>query len=193
MRASRSSAPTERSHCKPPMGTILGTVQFFCNRHWLGGPYVLRNIGFLKTSILWTKEKGLPYGQRPKLAEGFDPPHPVGTPPWEPSSSRIVSPEVFRQVQEKFANKVHNRSNKQLLDELRIFLHKHGRLSTKLMCPANGLASYMVYTKRFGSMKKVYDLVPYRIWSTDWFRNPGLQTKHLLKYLRELHPPVVPH
>jgi len=30
----------------------------------------------------------------------------------------------------------------------------------------------------------------YRIWSTDWFRNPSLQTKQLLAYLRELHPPV---
>jgi len=33
----------------------------------------------------------------------------------------------------------------------------------------------------------------YRIWSTDWFRNPSLQTKHLLKYLRELHPASVSH
>ncbi|MGH8248415.1 MAG: hypothetical protein ACREUU_18505 [Gammaproteobacteria bacterium] len=30
----------------------------------------------------------------------------------------------------------------------------------------------------------------YRIWSTDWFRNPGLQTKRLLKYLEQLHPPI---
>ncbi len=29
----------------------------------------------------------------------------------------------------------------------------------------------------------------YRIWSTDWFRNPNLQTKQLLRYLGELHPP----
>jgi very-short-patch-repair endonuclease len=31
----------------------------------------------------------------------------------------------------------------------------------------------------------------YRIWSTDWFRNPNLQTKQLLRYLQQLHPPVV--
>jgi very-short-patch-repair endonuclease len=30
----------------------------------------------------------------------------------------------------------------------------------------------------------------YRIWSTDWFRNPSLQTKQLLKYLDGLHPTV---
>jgi hypothetical protein len=30
----------------------------------------------------------------------------------------------------------------------------------------------------------------YRIWSTDWFRNPSLQTKLLLRYLEQLHPPV---
>lgn len=30
----------------------------------------------------------------------------------------------------------------------------------------------------------------YRIWSTDWFRNPNLQTKQLLRYLQQLHPAV---
>jgi very-short-patch-repair endonuclease len=30
----------------------------------------------------------------------------------------------------------------------------------------------------------------YRIWSTDWFRNPSLQTKRLLTFLQELHTPV---
>ena len=30
----------------------------------------------------------------------------------------------------------------------------------------------------------------YRIWSTDWFRNPSLQTKQLLAYLQQLHQPV---
>jgi very-short-patch-repair endonuclease len=31
----------------------------------------------------------------------------------------------------------------------------------------------------------------YRIWSTDWFRNPNLQTKQLLRFLQQLHPRVV--
>jgi len=75
----------------------------------------------------------------------------------------IISPEIFRQVQTKLADKVHDRTDKRLLEELRAFLREHGRLSTKLMCPANGLASYTVYMKRFGPMKKVYDLVPYRM------------------------------
>src|SRR5439155_24939787 len=30
----------------------------------------------------------------------------------------------------------------------------------------------------------------YRVWSTDWFRNPNLQTRQLLGYLQQLHPPV---
>ncbi|MFB3814040.1 MAG: DUF4011 domain-containing protein [Terriglobales bacterium] len=30
----------------------------------------------------------------------------------------------------------------------------------------------------------------YRIWSTDWFRNPMLQTKQLLRYLEQLHRPA---
>ena len=30
----------------------------------------------------------------------------------------------------------------------------------------------------------------YRIWSTDWFRDPGFQTRQLIGYLQELHPPM---
>lgn len=30
----------------------------------------------------------------------------------------------------------------------------------------------------------------FRIWSTDWFRNPSLQTKQMLAYLQQLHPPI---
>jgi very-short-patch-repair endonuclease len=30
----------------------------------------------------------------------------------------------------------------------------------------------------------------YRIWSTDWFRNPSLQTKHLLSYLEQLQSSI---
>jgi hypothetical protein len=39
--------------------------------------YRFRNMGLLKTSILETQEKGLPYGQRATLGEGFDPPIPA--------------------------------------------------------------------------------------------------------------------
>ena len=74
----------------------------------------------------------------------------------------IVSAERFRQVQRKLANKVSTRSNDQLLSELRSFLKRHGRLSTKLMCPANGLASYVTYQKRFGTTQQIYDRIPYR-------------------------------
>ena len=74
----------------------------------------------------------------------------------------IVSLERFQRVQQKLANKVSGRSNEQLISELRSFLRKHGRLSTKLICPANGLASYVTYQKRFGRTKQIYDLIPYR-------------------------------
>ena len=30
----------------------------------------------------------------------------------------------------------------------------------------------------------------YRIWSTDWFRDPGFQTRQLIGYLQDLHPPT---
>src|SRR5579884_1336260 len=36
-----------------------------------------------------------------------------------------------------------------------------------------------------------YNWKLYRIWSTDWFRNPSLQTKQLLRFLEQLHAPIV--
>jgi hypothetical protein len=96
----------------------------------------------------------------------------------------IISPERFRQAQEKLADKVCNKSDKQLVDELRVFLRKHGRLSTKLICPANGLASYATYQKRFGPMKKVYDLVPYRQPFTFLAASEG---KRSLKFRADVH------
>ena len=74
----------------------------------------------------------------------------------------IVSEERFGQVQQKLANRVSNRSNAQLISELRSFVEKHGSLSTKMMCPANGLASHVTYRKRFGGTKQIYGLIPYR-------------------------------
>lgn len=96
----------------------------------------------------------------------------------------IISPEVFRQVQEKLADNVHGRSDTRLMQDLRTFLRKHGRLSTKLICPANGLASYMVYRKRFGSMRQVYDLVPYRLTRTFV---PASEAKRSIKLRADIH------
>jgi len=96
----------------------------------------------------------------------------------------IVPAEIYRRVQEKLANRVQNRSDKQLLDELRAYVHKHGSVSSKHMCPANGLASFVVYRKRFGSLKKVYDLIPYRLPRSF---NYGNQTRRSVAFRAEIH------
>ena len=96
----------------------------------------------------------------------------------------IVSEERFGQVQQKLANRVSNRSNEQLISELRSFVQKHGRLSTKMMCPANGLASYVTYRKRFGRIKQIYDLIPYRQTLTFLAAD---EAKRSLKFRADVH------
>jgi hypothetical protein len=52
------------------------------------------------------------------------------------------------------------------------------------MCPANGLASHVVYRKRFGSFQKLYDLIPYRIPRTFV---PQCKAKRSIKLRADLH------
>lgn len=75
----------------------------------------------------------------------------------------IIPPEVFMQVQGKIAGKVQYKSNAQLLEEIRGYVRQHGYVSTKFMRPANRLASNMTYRKRFGSLRKLYELIPYKL------------------------------
>jgi hypothetical protein len=52
------------------------------------------------------------------------------------------------------------------------------------MCPANGLASYVTYQKRFGTTQQIYDRVPYRQPFTFLAAN---EAKRSLKFRAEVH------
>jgi len=73
----------------------------------------------------------------------------------------IVSEEQFHLVQEKLRRRVANRSDEELLDGLRELRQKHGRISVKLITDTEGLASWVTYRNRFGSLRRAYELVGY--------------------------------
>lgn len=73
----------------------------------------------------------------------------------------VVSASQFQRVQEQIKRQVVNRANDELLDELRSLLRSHGRISVKLISEAEGLASWVTYRNRFGSLRRAYELVGY--------------------------------
>lgn len=54
------------------------------------------------------------------------------------------------------------RTDEQLLDGLRVLLAEHGRLNTKLILRAPGIAHTNTYIRRFGGMAEVYRLIGYK-------------------------------
>jgi hypothetical protein len=68
----------------------------------------------------------------------------------------------------------HRLSKEQMLQLLRGVLHKHGRLTHKIVNDAVGVSSALTYCKRFGSVRRAYELAGY------------LSDDHFLELLRAL-------
>ena len=73
----------------------------------------------------------------------------------------IVSPERFRQAQERRCEFTVHKSNEQLLSDLRTAKNKYGRLSEKIIGADPALAAVSTYQRRLGGLKKVYEQLAY--------------------------------
>ena len=71
----------------------------------------------------------------------------------------IVSAEVFAQAQEKLARGVARRSDQELLSDLRVLAETHGKLTIRLLIDSPDVASWATYRRRFGSVRRAFDLV----------------------------------
>ena len=103
----------------------------------------------------------------------------------------IISPEYFERVQQKLQKRTFNRTNDQLLLELRTLATEHGRLSTPLITAAKESASPGTYRARFGSLIRAYELIQYSpTRSFEWVENRRtlLDLRALVQdeFLREL-------
>jgi DNA invertase Pin-like site-specific DNA recombinase len=80
----------------------------------------------------------------------------------------IVSPELFRRAQARYAERRRVLTDGELLDRLRRFLAKHGEITYNLM-KRHGL-SPCVYQSRFGTLTNAYQLIGYkgRPWYMHW-------------------------
>ena len=77
--------------------------------------------------------------------------------------SPVVDEAMFTAAQRTLAGRTFRKTNDQLLGELRSILSEHGRLSSKLLRLARGVATPGSYRRRFGSLERAYELVGYQV------------------------------
>jgi hypothetical protein len=89
---------------------------------------------------------------------------------WLPRSEWIVVPgafeaivdgQTFEAAQAIFAKQTHHRTNEDLLASLRSLLAVSGKLSRTLIARSPGLPDPTTYRKRFGSLRRAYELIGY--------------------------------
>jgi DNA invertase Pin-like site-specific DNA recombinase len=73
----------------------------------------------------------------------------------------IVDPSTFIQAQRVLLEKAHNRTNQQLLGDLRSLLARNGRLSLRIIDKDPSTVSPATYRQRFGSLRRAYELIGY--------------------------------
>ena len=74
----------------------------------------------------------------------------------------VVTPETFDRAQSVLRDRTAHKTNEQFLDAAKALLEKEKRLSEKLLDESLMTPSYSAYRKRFGSMRKLYELIGYK-------------------------------
>src|ERR1700722_12226631 len=73
----------------------------------------------------------------------------------------IVDEATFEQAQKILQSRTYNKSDAELLDDLRRLLAAEGRISLELIQNRSGMASPAAYRGRFGNLRREYELVGY--------------------------------
>lgn len=73
----------------------------------------------------------------------------------------IVDPDLFARVQEQMKGRWVSLSREEMLAGLRRALHKHGRLTAKIINDTPGLPSSHTFMDHFGTLRKAYSLIGY--------------------------------
>ncbi|QPF83919.1 recombinase family protein [Bradyrhizobium genosp. L] len=76
----------------------------------------------------------------------------------------IINPRLFARARQRLAQVANNKkeTDQQLLDALAALLRRKGRLSVHIIQAAKGVRHPTVYTNRFGSLMRAYELVGFR-------------------------------
>jgi len=96
----------------------------------------------------------------------------------------IVEPELFVKAQEIILARSRKYSDQEMLDQLRVVLAKHGRISGILIDEAENLPSSTAFSHRFGTLINAYRMIGY---------NPGIDFSFIEenRQLRKRYPELV--
>jgi len=73
----------------------------------------------------------------------------------------IVDDKTFSEAQRILQGRTFNKTDEDVLDDLRVLLASEGRLSLKLIKNSAGIPSPSTYRLRFGSLRRPYELIGY--------------------------------
>jgi DNA invertase Pin-like site-specific DNA recombinase len=93
---------------------------------------------------------------------------------WTP----IIDMATFKLAERRFASQPRNKTDDQLLDELRAVMHKNGELTGSLLRSSYDCPPHRSYVRRFGSLTEAFALAGYE--------GPGLATTKTRRRLRGL-------
>lgn len=74
----------------------------------------------------------------------------------------IIDRATFDEAQRRLRNRTNNKSNEDLLNDLRRLRLQHGKLTEEIIDAARGVAAVTTYMKRFGSIRRTFDLLGYK-------------------------------
>lgn len=120
--------------------------------------YIGHNTYGLTTRRLYTPLKQKPKSEWVAVPGAFKP---------------LIDPGTFAKAQRRIEQMEsllpRNRSDQDLLEELRSIRSAHGRISVDLINRTPTAPSPLTYRKRFGTLSRAYELVGYRrIWDAGW-------------------------
>src|SRR2546428_13122933 len=104
----------------------------------------------------------------------------------------LVDQAAFDEAQRILRGRTINRSDEELLDNLRSLLADTGRLSLRVVRNAPDTASPSTYRKRFGSLRRAYELIGYGraadFGATDLRRRTQAMRENLIAQIQAIFP-----
>ncbi len=148
----------DRAWTRATVHEVLTNEKYIGNNIFNRTSFKLKKLRVENTPDMWIKKEG-----------AFEP---------------IVPPEVFYTAQGIIRARSHRFSNEELIERLRSLYQQRGFLSGLIINEAENMPSTSIYTHRFGSLVRAYQMVGF---------TPDRDYRYLEtnKFLRRFHPEIV--
>lgn len=104
----------------------------------------------------------------------------------------IVDQAIFEKAQQILSSRTVNKSDDELLEQLRELLCREGRLSLHMIANSPGMPSPSTFRQRFGGLRRVYELIgyglPQQFGPCDLRRRTQALRKQLVRRIAETFP-----